>query len=116
MQNPKPILSMLVVSSSILLAAGFVAFRGGVFDSKSAGKKQGENVKTYEPAKDTDNPYLMSGTKSDVNLIPISPSEITPPIPTETVAVPAGPKLIMSGSKSLMRPSDKWTGPLFPKP
>jgi hypothetical protein len=119
-KKPNPLLKVVVVASSVLLAGGFVGYRAGAFDwlraadegpvnseSGSAGEPvflPGSKVMglSQEPAAWQAWPTIMGGSKYKAPLVnPLAPDTSAPAQqPPPPAAPPAS--MIMSGSKSFV--------------
>ena len=103
---------LAAVASSVLLVAGFVAYRAGAFDSPMAEPQPaGVNDETTSLSSQdgpvavtpVTDPAMISGSKSAIFIVPPQPAA-----PSGTAPAPKSPPAFIGGSKSL--------APLIPPP
>jgi hypothetical protein len=115
---------LAAVASSVLLVAGFVAYRAGAFDRpKAEPEPAGVSGETASPGSQdapiagtpVTDPAMISGSKSAIFIVPPQPAA-----PSATTPAPKGPPAFIGGSKSLAplippSPPAKSAAPADPK-
>lgn len=94
MENPKPILGLAASASSVLLAASFVAYRAGAFDSALRSGAPGAHVGNN--SSDEPEQAILPSTKVIARAIKVPSSNR----PSDRPVASEPPPVFMGGSKS----------------